>query len=97
MHESIGNKLSYVGQDAEGYSRYEFRLKDKLVFIAKAHKDEKDNPIYIAKANGIGWIKTNLRAFVADEGNGFDHITSDSMKDSIYGNMVFVLADLVNA
>lgn len=98
MYEAIGNKLTYMGNSADGYSIYEMQISGRPIFEAKASQTEKNNPIYIRPSGGLpnfNWIQTNLRAFVADEGNGFEHITSDSMKDSIYGNLVFLLADLL--
>jgi hypothetical protein len=97
MTESIGNKLSYSGDDAEGYSVHTLELAGRPVVEFRASKDEKDCPIYMRQAGSpLGWTKTCLRAFVGDENNqGFTHITSDSMKNSIYGNLPYLLADLL--
>lgn len=97
MQEMVGNKLSYSGDDAEGYSVHTLELAGRPVFEVRASKDEIGNPIYIRQAGSpLGWTKTVLRAFVGDENNqGFEHITSDSMKNSVYGNLPYLLADLL--
>jgi hypothetical protein len=97
MFEKPGNKLSYVGNDEDGRSIYKMEIDDRTLFEAYAKQDEKGNPIYIRRTFPFPgeWTKTPLRAFVSDEGNGYEHITSDSMKNSIYGNLLFILADMI--
>lgn len=96
--EKPGNKMTYVGDDENGYSHYKVELNDRLVLTAKASKTEPGNPIYVQGAfPGLdgSWTKTVLRAFVQDENNiGVEHITSDSMKYAVLGNLCYVLADI---
>lgn len=95
--EKVGDKLTYMGDMEDGYSVYEMQLAGRPVFEVRASKDETGNPIYIRQAGSpLDWHKTALRAFTGDENNqGFEHITSDSMKQSVYGNLPWLMADLL--
>lgn len=89
------NRLTYQGDMGDGSSVYHMVLAGRVVFEVRVDKAEKDIPIYIRPV-GPGvvapWIKTACRAFVKD---GEDRISADSMKEAIYGNLPFMLADLL--
>jgi hypothetical protein len=40
----------------------------------------------------MSWTKTNCRAFLVEDGS---RISADSMKEAVYGNLPFLLADLL--
>lgn len=88
------HKLSYQGDMGDGSSVYHMTLAGRVVFEARVDKAEKDIPIYIRPVHVADptWIKTNCRAFLKD---GEDRISADSMKEAIYGNLPFLLADLL--
>jgi len=91
MLENTDNKLSYQGDDAEGYSIYYMLIKGKTLFEAKASLAETGNPIYTRLPGGV-WEKTSMRAFAVEDGS---RISAMTMKESIYGNMLFILADFI--
>lgn len=88
------HKLSYQGDMGDGSSVYHMILNDRVVFEARVDKAEKDIPIYIRPVHVADptWIKTACRAFLKD---GEDRISADSMKETVYGNLPFLLADLL--
>lgn len=88
MLESSDNKLSYQGDDADGYSIYYMLVNGEPLFEAKASKDEAGNPIYTRRPGGV-WAKTAMRAFLVEDDS---RISAMTMKESIYGNMLFILA-----
>jgi hypothetical protein len=98
MNEQAENKLSYQGDMGDGSSVYYMILAGRPVFAVRVDKAEKDIPIYIRKigvkmANeDSSWIKTTSRAFLKE---GEDRISADSMKEAVYGNLPFLLADLL--
>jgi hypothetical protein len=98
MQENTDNKLSYQGDMGDGSSVYHMLLDGRVVFVARVDKAEKDMPIYIRK-HGVkmdsldnGWMKTALRAFTVDDGS---RVSAMSMKEAVYGNLPFLLADLL--
>lgn len=93
MYESPENKLSYQGDDAEGYSIYYMLVNSETLFEAKVSKDEAGNPIYTRRPGGV-WGKTSMRAFAVEDGS---RISAMTMKESIYGNMLFILAGFLTS
>lgn len=91
MQENPGNKLSYTG-DEDGYSIYLMWLGGRGVFYAKASKDEEGMPIYIRTVYGDSWMKTTSRAFAKDDGS---RISAMTMKEAVYGNLPWLMADLI--
>lgn len=87
------NKLSYQGDMGDGSSVYHMILAGRPVFEVRVDKAEKDIPLYIRTAGMPDeWKKTTLRAFTVEDGS---RISADSMKESVYGNLPFLLADLL--
>lgn len=88
------HKLSYQGDMGDGSSVYHMILAGRVVFEARVDKAEKDLPIYIRRVNvaGTPWIKTACRAFLVEDGS---RVSADTMKAAIYGNLPFLLADLL--
>lgn len=89
------HKLSYQGDMGDGSSVYHMILAGRPVFEVRVDKAEKDIPIYIRPVGGLPnftWTKTNCRAFTVEDGS---RISADSMKEAIYGNLPFLLADLL--
>lgn len=99
MQENADNKLSYQGDMADGYSVYHMLVNGKVVMEVKVSKDEEGMPIYIKKADSqllafLGWTKTTSRAFTVEDGS---RISAMTMKEAVYGNLVFFLIDLLYA
>lgn len=88
------HKLSYQGDMGDGSSVYHMILAGRVVFEARVDKAEEGLPIYIRRVNvaGTSWIKTACRAFLVEDGS---RISADTMKAAIYGNLPFLLADLL--
>lgn len=88
------HKLAYQGDMGDGSSVYLMILGGRGVFEARVDKAETDIPIYIRRVTleGEPWMKTTSRAFLKE---GEDRISADSMKEAIYGNLPFLLADLL--
>lgn len=94
MNEQAENKLSYQGDMEDGSSIYHMILAGRLVFEVRANKAEEGIPLYIRRANvaGTPWIKTACRAFLVEDDS---RISADTMKEAVYGNLPFLLADLL--
>ena len=92
IQEAPENKLSYQGDQEDGSSLYLMTLNGKVVFVARVHKDEPDMPIWIRAVNADTWHKTSSRAFTVEDGS---RISAMSMKEAVYGNLPWMLADLL--
>ena len=93
MNEQADNKLSYQGDQGDGYSVYHMILAGRPVLEVKVNKDEAGMPIYVRQAGSpLDWTKTASRAFTVADGS---RISATSMKEAVYGNLVFLLADLL--
>lgn len=88
------HRLSYQGDMEDGSSVYHMFLADRVVFEARVDKAETGLPIYIRPVHipDTTWIKTSCRAFLVEDKS---RISADSMKVSIFGNLPFLLADLL--
>lgn len=98
QQENDQNRLSYQGDMSDGSSVYHMTLAGRVVFRVKANKDEAGMPIYIhfpenqPNALLMDWSKTACRAFPVKDGS---RISAISMKEAVYGNLPFLLADLL--
>lgn len=93
QQESAENKLSYQGDMGDGSSVYHMILAGRVVFEARVDKEEEGMPIYIRQLNSpLGWHKTACRAFTVSDGS---RVSAMSMKEAVYGNLPFLLADLL--
>lgn len=93
MNEQADNRLAYQGDMGDGSSVYHMILAGRPVFEVRVDKAEKDIPLYIRQvASPLDWVKTSCRAFLVDDGS---RISADSMKEAVYGNLPFLLADLL--
>jgi len=96
MNEQAENKLSYQGDMGDGSSVYHMILAGRTVFEVRVDKAEKDVPLYIRRGDTLGqlqpWVKTSCRAFLVEDGS---RVSADSMKEAVYGNLPFLLADLL--
>lgn len=93
MHENSDNRLSYQGDDADGYSVYEMKLEGRALFEARVSATEAGLPIYVRQvASPLGWHKTTHRAFLVDDQS---RVSAMSMKEAIYMNLPLILADLL--
>lgn len=90
------NKLSYQGDMGDGSSVYHMIIAGRPVFEARVDKAEKDIPIYIramgSSMAALEWQKTSCRAFLVEDDS---RISADSMKEAVYGNLPFLLSDLL--
>jgi hypothetical protein len=90
------NRLAYQGDMGDGSSVYHMILAGRPVFEVRVDKAEKDIPLYIRAMGStmaaLEWQKTSCRAFTVEDGS---RISADSMKEAVYGNLAFLLADLL--
>lgn len=87
------NKLSYQGDMADGFSVYHMIIDGRPVLEVKASKDEAGIPIYVRQfGSPLDWTKTACRAFTVEDGS---RISAMTMQASLYGNLMFILADLL--
>lgn len=93
MQENADNKLSYFSDNTDGSSVYQMKVNGVVIFAARAHKNEEGIPIYIrAEKHDAPWIKTSSRAFLTDDNS---RVSAMSMKEAVYGNLVYFLIELV--
>lgn len=95
--ENADNKLSYQGDQADGASIYHMLLAGRVVMVLKVNVAEENMPIYVRKADEhvdslLGFEKTALRAFPVEDKS---RVSAMSMKEAVYGNLPFLLADLI--
>lgn len=85
------NKIAYVWNEEDGYSKYTLFIESRPVMDIFAHTDEIDHPIYIAKPGDSKRIKTKAHAFRAAPE---DRISSVSINVAAQKFLINWFADL---